>query len=39
MRFASWRTPMAPPACGNSIANYVPLANFLVRLDEGRRWH
>jgi len=23
---------------GNSVANYVPVENYLVMLDEGRRW-
>ena len=23
---------------GNSVANYVPLENYLAMLDEGRRW-
>jgi uroporphyrinogen decarboxylase len=24
---------------GNSVANYIPLANYLAMLDEGRLWH
>ncbi|MCD6302234.1 MAG: uroporphyrinogen-III decarboxylase-like protein, partial [Anaerolineae bacterium] len=23
---------------GNSVANYIPLENYLIMLDEGRRW-
>jgi len=23
---------------GNSVANYIPLDNYLAMLDEGRRW-
>jgi uroporphyrinogen decarboxylase len=24
---------------GNSVANYIPLRNYLAMLDEGRRWN
>jgi uroporphyrinogen decarboxylase len=24
---------------GNSVANYIPLPNYLAMLDEGRRWN
>jgi uroporphyrinogen decarboxylase len=24
---------------GNSVANYIPLHNYLAMLDEGRRWN
>jgi uroporphyrinogen decarboxylase len=24
---------------GNSVANYVPLKNYLAMLDEGRKWN
>ena len=24
---------------GNSVANYIPLANYRAMLDEGRRWN
>ena len=24
---------------GNTIANYIPVSNYLAMLDEGRRWH
>jgi uroporphyrinogen decarboxylase len=24
---------------GNSVANYIPVQNYLAMLDEGRRWN